>query len=104
MWNIQGYHTTNLDFTIGCNRYEEIIRQRWGIENGLHRNKDMTFNEDKHYTTKLNSIGLLSSIRNFVISILHLNGCKATVKTTRSFYNREDKVLLLLGHRKMSRV
>jgi hypothetical protein len=98
------YYITNLDYTLGCERFESIARKRWGVENGLNRNKDMTYNEDKHYTTKLNSIGLLSSLRNFVISILHLNGCKATVKTTRSFCNREVEVLSLLGHRKMSRV
>ena len=98
------YYITNMNCELGCEKYEEIARQRWGVENGLHRNKDMTFREDKQFTTRLNSIGILSTIRNFVISIMHINGYNATPKTVRSLCNMEEKCLSLLGQRKMSRV
>jgi predicted transposase YbfD/YdcC len=98
------YYISNMSHNLGCDKYEEITRQRWEVENGLHRNKDMTFREDKQYTRNLNSIGILSALRNFVISILHINGYRATTKTVRSLCNMEEKCLALLGHKKLSRV
>lgn len=101
---ITRYYITSLDSTTGADRLESIARDRWSVENGLHRNKDMSFNEDKQFTTKLSSIGLLSTLRNFVISILHINGYQATTKTVRSLCNREEVCLGILGQRKLSRV
>lgn len=77
--------------------FERIIRERWGVENGLHRSLDMVYKEDDRYTTNINSAIFFNTLSSFVISIFRLNNYSTTEKTIRMFCNRIDKSLELLG-------
>jgi predicted transposase YbfD/YdcC len=59
--------------THSLKEFAQMIRSHWGIENGLHWNKDMVFKEDSHHTTKANSSFVLTTIFSFVISLMGLN-------------------------------
>lgn len=50
------------------------VRHHWGIENRLHYVKDVTLKEDESKIKNGNAPAILSSIRNLIINIAHING------------------------------
>ena len=51
-------------------RLLSIIRKHWGIENGLHRRRDVTLGEDACQTRKGKAPSVLAWLRNLVIALI----------------------------------
>jgi predicted transposase YbfD/YdcC len=50
-------------------RLMQLWRDHWGIENGLHRTRDMAFDEDRSTVRKGNSTQIMAALRNTAIQI-----------------------------------
>ena len=65
---------TNLDCQkASAERLLELKRQYWEIENKLHYRKDFVFNEDRSTIRAEHGPENMSTLRNFVISLLMAN-------------------------------
>jgi predicted transposase YbfD/YdcC len=51
-----------------------LTRTYWGIENGLHGRRDVTFREDRTRLTRGKAGRVMASLNNLVISLLRLSG------------------------------
>jgi hypothetical protein len=49
-------------------RLLELNRGHWGIENGLHYRRDVTFGEDRHQAKKGHGPQMFATLRNIVIA------------------------------------
>lgn len=50
----------------------QAISNRWVIENGLHREKDMFLNEDRFRSSEKNTINCLAVMNNFAMQIIRI--------------------------------
>ena len=50
----------------------EAIRNRWTIENGFHKEKDMFLNEDRFRSAERNAVNCLAIINNFAMQIIKI--------------------------------
>jgi len=73
-----------------------LNRGHWGIENSLHYVRDVTFNEDRSSIRTLNAPHVFASLKNCVISILHLLGKFSIAKTLRHMTYNPHLALKLL--------
>ena len=55
-------------------RLLELTRAYWGVENGLHYRRDVTFREDATRLTKGHAGHVMASLNNLVIGLLRLAG------------------------------
>lgn len=55
-------------------RLLEMIREYWGVENGLHYRRDVTFHEDATRLTKGRAGHVMAALNNLVIGLLRLAG------------------------------
>lgn len=55
-------------------RLLDLIRSYWGIENGLHYRRDVTFHEDRTRMTVGNTGRTMAIVNNLVITLLRLTG------------------------------
>jgi len=55
-------------------RLLDLIRSYWGIENGLHYRRDVTFHEDRTRMTVGNTGRIMAIVNNLVITLLRLTG------------------------------
>ena len=69
----------------------------WGIENGLHWVRDVTFGEDKCQVATGHGPQNLAAFRNAAISLLRLAGRKEIAVALRDFCYRPRKLLQFLG-------
>lgn len=60
------------------------IRGHWSIENSLHRQRDVVFNEDKASIRKRSAPQIMAALKNLVISIFH----RATVRSFPTAFRR----------------
>ena len=74
-----------------------LIRGHWGIENGLHWRRDVTWREDGSQVRRGNAPRVMASLRNIAITILRLEGEKNLAKATRGARNYPDRALKLVG-------
>ena len=51
-----------------------LTRGYWGIENGLHHRRDVTFREDATRATRGHAGRVLAALTNLVIGLLRLAG------------------------------
>lgn len=51
-----------------------LVRAYWGIENGLHQRRDITFREDRTRLTKGRAGWVMAALNNLVISLFSLAG------------------------------
>jgi predicted transposase YbfD/YdcC len=70
-------------------------RNHWGIENGLHWVRDVTFQEDRSILRARSTHQLMAAIRNLAISLLRVNGYSRIASTLRLFAARPDLALTL---------
>jgi predicted transposase YbfD/YdcC len=69
------YGLTSLSRTQASpSRLLRLVRDYWGIENGLHYCRDVTFHEDRTRMTLGNTGRIMASVNNLVISLLRLSG------------------------------
>ena len=55
-------------------RLLDLVRSYWGIENGLHYRRDVTFHEDRTRMTVGNTGRIMAIVNNLVISLLRFTG------------------------------
>lgn len=64
-------------------RLLDLIRGYWGIENGLHYRRDVTFHEDRTRMTVGNTGRIMATLNNLVISLLRLTGATNLAQARR---------------------
>ena len=74
-----------------------LIRGHWGIENGLHWRRDVTWREDGSQIRRGNAPRVMASLRNIAITILRLEGETNLAKATRGARNYPHRALKLAG-------
>jgi predicted transposase YbfD/YdcC len=70
-------------------------RNHWGIENGLHWVRDVTFQEDRSILRTGRTHHLMAAIRNLAISLLRIHGYTRIASTLRLFAAQPDLALSL---------
>jgi predicted transposase YbfD/YdcC len=74
----------------------QILRSEWGIENGLHYRRDVTFQEDKTRMTQKTTGRAMAAINNLVTSLLALQGYRNIAQARRFFDARPQDALALI--------
>jgi predicted transposase YbfD/YdcC len=72
--------------TASPHRLLTLIRSYWGIENGLHHRRDVTFREDATRLTRGNAGRVMAILNNLVISLLRWCG-HTNLAHARRFYD-----------------
>lgn len=73
-----------------------IVRSEWGIENGLHYRRDVTFQEDHTRMTDKKMGRTMAIINNLVISLINNHGFKNHAQARREFNASPAKALALV--------
>ena len=76
-----------IDYEIDINRLEEVIRDHWNIECGLHWRLDVIMNEDSSRNRVKNSINNLSILRKIVFNLASLDTSFGKVPLKRKLTN-----------------
>lgn len=80
-------------------RMLELVRAHWGIENGLHYRRDVTFHEDAGRTLTRPLVHALAAIHNLLLGLLPRTGQPDLAQARRHFAAHPDDALrLLLAH------
>lgn len=79
-------------------RLMHLLRNYWGIENGLHYRRDVTLHEDATRTTVGYTGHNLAIINNLVIALSFSNGCKNVAQARRLFDAKPHLALELITH------
>jgi predicted transposase YbfD/YdcC len=74
-------------------RLMTIARQEWGIENGLHYRRDVTFDEDASQLRRGSGPHLLAALNNTVIGIMLQAGHSNLAAAQRAFAHAFDRIL-----------
>jgi len=74
----------------------ELSRKHWGIENGLHYRRDVTFKEDDVRQTSKRGGRVLATLNNLTIGILRNLGWENIAKARRYFNALIDEALNLI--------
>jgi len=77
-------------------RLLEIVRSEWGIENGLHYRRDVTFHEDEMRITHRTTARAMATINNLVSNLLAIQGFRNFAKARRLFDARPHQALALI--------
>jgi predicted transposase YbfD/YdcC len=80
----------------GAKELLELARKHWGIENGLHYRRDVTFKEDRCRQTTTNGGRVLAVLNNLTIGILRKLGWENIAKARRYFSSQIDEALNLI--------
>ncbi len=78
-------------------RLLEIVRSLWGIENGLHYRRDVTFQEDRTRMTQPSMGRAMAIINNLIISLLNLKGFRNHAQARRRFDAHPHEAIALIG-------
>lgn len=73
-----------------------IIRSEWGIENGVHYRRDVTFQEDQTRMTDKSFARVMATINNLVIGLINRQGFPNHAHARRVFNADPSKALALL--------
>jgi predicted transposase YbfD/YdcC len=91
------YGLTNLTpQQAGPERLLEVVRSEWGIENGLHYRRDVTFHEDHTRMTRKPMARAMAMINNLVISLLNRHGFSNHARARRVFDARPSNAFDLI--------
>ena len=63
--------------------YGSALRHHWGIENNLHWQLDVTFEEDRNRVTKRNAAENLALLRRLTLSLLKAHPAKLSIAKKR---------------------
>ena len=75
----------------------QLNRGHWGIENGVHWVRDVTFDEDRCRVRKGTAAQVMASLRNLVIALLRLAGASNIASELRHLARHIEKALRLIG-------
>jgi predicted transposase YbfD/YdcC len=73
-----------------------IVRSEWGIENGLHYRRDVTFQEDQTRMTNKKMGRAMAIINNLVVSLINSQGFSNHAQARRGFNADPAKALALI--------
>jgi hypothetical protein len=73
-----------------------IVRSEWGIENGLHYRRDVTYQEDQTRMTDKKMGRAMAIINNLVVSLLNNQGFSNHAQARRVFNASPAKALALI--------
>jgi hypothetical protein len=71
------------------------LRRHWGIENGVHRVRDVTYGEDRHHARKIGH--LLAAVRNAALNLTRRLRVRCVPDAHRRLGARRDLGLPLLA-------
>jgi predicted transposase YbfD/YdcC len=74
-------------------RLLSLVRGHWGIENGLHSMRHVSFQEDRSRLRSGHAPHLLAAFRNLAISLLHRSGSSQISSTCHSFSYHPEQTL-----------
>ena len=75
----------------------EMVRGHWSIENNLHRQKDVVFNEDASTTRKGSAPQVMAALRNLVTTIFNRGSVRSFPTAFRRFAACPDELFEFLG-------
>jgi hypothetical protein len=81
----------------GPARLLDLARGQWGIENGLHWVRDVTFDEDRSQVRTGSGPRVMATLRNLAISVLRLAGVTNIARGLRWAARTPARALALLG-------
>jgi predicted transposase YbfD/YdcC len=86
--NIQGVRSEETRYFIGSRKasakvYGHALRDHWGIENSLHWQLDVTFDEDRNRVSKRNAAENLGLLRRLTLSLLQMHPAKLSIAKKR---------------------
>lgn len=91
------YGLTSLKPTrAGARRLLGLVRDYWGIENGLHHRRDVTFHEDATRQTRGKAGQVMAILNNLIISLLRWAGHTNLAAARRGYAAHLDRSLRLL--------
>ena len=85
-----------LSTALSPERFGEVVRAHWGIENSLHWVLDVTLNEDANRSRKDNGPENLALLRRWTINACKLEGSKGSIKGKLKRAGWEDSFLARL--------
>jgi len=71
-----------LSTALSAERFGEVARAHWGVENGLHWVLDVTMNEDGARNRKDNGPQNIALLRRLALNLAKLEGSKGSMKGT----------------------
>lgn len=77
-------------------RLLEIVRSEWGIENGLHYRRDVTFHEDRTRMSCKPMARAMATINNAVSNLLAIQGYRNFAQARRYFDARPLQALAII--------
>jgi predicted transposase YbfD/YdcC len=85
---VKGETATEVRYFIGSKRagakyYGTALRNHWGIENSLHWQLDMNFDEDQNRVTKRHAAENLALLRRLTLSLLQAHPAKLSIAKKR---------------------
>ncbi len=85
---IQGVRQEELRYFIGSKKasakvYGKALRNHWGIENSLHWQLDVTFNEDHNRVSQRNAAENLALLRRLTLTLLQAHPAKLSIAKKR---------------------
>jgi predicted transposase YbfD/YdcC len=85
---VQGVRSEEVRYFIGSKKanakvYGKALRNHWGIENALHWQLDVTFDEDRNRVSKRNAAENLALLRRLVLSLLQAHPAKLSIAKKR---------------------
>jgi predicted transposase YbfD/YdcC len=85
---VKGETTTEVRYFIGSKRasakyYGTALRNHWGIENSLHWQLDVNFDEDQNRVTKRHAAENLALVRRLTLSLLQAHPAKLSIAKKR---------------------
>jgi predicted transposase YbfD/YdcC len=92
---VYGLTSLNQDRT-SPGRLLKVIRKYWGIENGLHYRRDVTFHEDATRLTVGQAGRNMAILNNLVLGLCLFQRLSNVAKARRYFCARPDKALELI--------
>jgi hypothetical protein len=83
-------------------RLLELNRGHWGIENGLHYVRDVSFGEDRSQLRTGDAPQVMAALRNLVITLIHRQGSSQIAATRRYFSSHPREAFALLLPRRVA--
>ncbi|CAN5281452.1 ISAs1-like element ISSod22 family transposase [soil metagenome] len=85
---VQGVKSEELRYFIGSRKasakvYGKALREHWGIENSLHWQLDVTFDEDRNRVSKRNGAENFALLRRLTLSLLQAHPSKLSIAKKR---------------------
>lgn len=88
------------NFRFGEVQADDVLRFKrghWGIENYLHRVRDVEMGEDAHYLRIPGLAQILAALSNAVINLLHNNGYPSVRQASELFISEPHSAFRLLS-------